>query len=83
MFKKVKFFAMNAGALVKAIMGAVIIVVVGAVVENNVLPAVINSDPGTLGESVLPLLQTAILIACIFSAIGVIYFAATHSFSSK
>ena len=80
----VKFYDPGgAKGFIKAIMGAAIIVVVGAVVEDKVLPAVINSDPGTLGATVLPLLQTGILIGCIFAAIGVIYYAATSMITTK
>lgn len=72
-----RYFA-NAGGMVNAIVGAAITVIVGAIMSVTVLPLLINGSDGGIGEQTLPILQTGILVACIFAAIGVIVYAAKH-----
>ena len=83
-FKKnqtIRFF-INQGKLIEGIMGAVVTVIIVTVIDTQVLPVVINGSDGGIGETVLPLLQVALLIAAIFAAIGIIYVVAKESFKS-
>jgi hypothetical protein len=78
--RAVRFFA-NIAGMTKAIMGSVVLIVVIVVLDTRVVPLLINGSDGGIGEATLPILQAALLIAGIFSAIGIIYYTATH-FSS-
>lgn len=79
MKEKLRFFA-DAGAMTKAILEAVVLVVVIIMLDTYVIgnKAIINSSQ-SIGAVVVPILQAALLIAAILGAIAVIYFAATHS----
>ena len=67
---------LNAGGMTQAIIGAAVVVIVGSIMSVTVLPLLINGSDGGIGEQTLPILQTGILIACIFAAIGIIVYAA-------
>jgi len=75
-FSRVTRFFVNAGGLVNAIIGAAIVIIVGSIMSITVLPLLINGSDGGIGEQTLPILQTGILVACIFAAIGLIVYAA-------
>jgi hypothetical protein len=74
-----RFFA-DAGAMTKAILESVVLIVVIIMLDTYVIGnnSIINSQ-NSIGKVVVPILQAALLIAAILGAIAVIYFAATHS----
>ena len=74
-------YLLNTGGLTEAIIGAAVVVIVGSIMSITVLPLLINGSDGGIGEQTLPILQTGILVACIFAAIGVIVYAAKHGIS--
>ena len=81
--KAVKFFA-DVGAMTEAIMEAVVLIVVVVLLNQYVIgsQSILNTTASTIAATVVPILQAALLIAAILGAIGIIYFAAKHSFSS-
>ena len=81
---KIWFFSKTA-SITKAIMEAVILVVVVILINQYIIgsQSILNTTASTIAATVVPILQAALLITAIFSAIAIIYFAATHSFSSK
>ena len=78
-----RYFA-DAGSMTKAILEAVVLVVVIIMLDTYVIGnnSIINAAT-TIGKVVVPILQSALLIAAILGAIAVIYFAATHSLGEK
>jgi len=78
-----RFFA-NAGAITKAIMEAVVLVVVVIMLDIYVIgnDAIINSET-TIGAAVVPILQAVLLIVAILGAIGLLYYSAKSSLSEN
>jgi hypothetical protein len=83
MFKKLMRLFANAGAMASSVIAAVVTVVVIVILDTSVVPILINGEDGGIGEQTLPLIQTGLLIAAIFCAIGIIVYAAKHSFSGS
>jgi p-aminobenzoyl-glutamate transporter AbgT len=79
--KPLRFFA-NVGALTRAVMEGIILVVVVAMIDLYVVTpkTILNEDASTIVATVKPILQAAILIVAILAAIALIYHAATSSF---
>jgi hypothetical protein len=81
---KVARLFVSAGAMTKAVMEAVVLVIVIIMLDTYVIGNADIIDPeGTIGVVVVPILQAALLIAAILGAIAIIYFASTHSFSEN
>lgn len=70
--------------ITKAIMESVTLVLVVILLNQYVIgsQAIFNTTASTIAATVVPILQAALLIAAIFAAIAIIYYAATHSFST-
>jgi hypothetical protein len=81
-FAKPTRFFVNAAAMTRAIMEAVVLVVVIIMLDIYVIgnDAIINSST-TIGAAVVPILQAVLLIVAILGAIGLLYFAAKSSVS--
>ncbi len=77
-----RWFAGSAG-IVNAVVGAVITIVVVVILDTQVVPLLINGSDGGIGQTTLPLVQTALLIAGIFAAIGIIVYSAKHGLGGK
>jgi|WetSurMetagenome_2_1015567.scaffolds.fasta_scaffold1143134_1 hypothetical protein len=77
-------FFVNAGSITKAIMEAVVLVVVVIMLDIYVIgnDAIINSET-TIGAAVVPILQAVLLIVAILGAIGLLYYAAKNSLGGK
>ena len=89
MFSAVPRFLLEAAGVTKATIEAVVLVVVVVILDVYVIgnQSLINTTVGAPGYSitsvVVPILQAALLIIAIFGAIGLIYYAAKHSFGGK
>lgn len=77
--KPARFFV-DAAEMTKAIMEAVVLVVVIIMLDIYVIgnDAIINSSTD-IGAAVVPILQAVLLIVAILGAIGLLYFAAKTS----
>ena len=73
----------NAGGMASAIITSVVVIVVVVILDTQVVPLLINGSDGGIGETTLPLVQTGLLIAAIFTAIGIIVYAAKSAFSNE
>lgn len=51
--------------------------------STDVAPVLINGSDGGIGQTVLPIVQAALLIGGIFAAIGILYVVASSSFSGN
>ena len=76
-------FFINAGALVKGIMGSIVTVIICTIMSTDVAPVLINGSDGGIVQTVLPIVQAALLIGGIFAAIGILYVVASSSFSGN
>ena len=81
--KPARFF-MNAANITKAIMEAVVLIVVVIMLDIYVIgnDAIINSQT-TIGAAVVPILQAVLLIVAILGSIGLLYYAAKNSLSEN
>lgn len=77
--RAVRFYKNQASGMTNAIVEAAVVVIICSVFSVTVLPLLINGSDGGIGEQTLPLFQTALLVAGIFAAIGLIVYAAKHS----
>jgi hypothetical protein len=74
--RMIRFYS-DTAKIVEQIVGASVIVLVCAIMSYTVVPTILNGSDD-LTVIVLPLLQTAIMLAGIFAAIGLIVYVARH-----
>lgn len=67
----------------KGVIGAITTIIVIILLDTEVVPVLINGSDGGIGQTVLPIIQAALLVAAILAAIGILYVSAKHSFGSS
>jgi len=82
MFKIGRWFA-NGASVVKGVIGGIVTAMVIIVLGTEVLPELVNETDGGLGQAVYPILYSAIFVAAVLAAVGVIYVAVKGTLGGK